>query len=105
MIYQYADYEPFKLIYLDNHIEPLLDLNFKFSNQSNIKDYWVKVIEKEGQIRWTNENFAHLLQYKISLSNILDDYFDSNIDKCGIYSKIKEILSPENIWVNPPTCY
>jgi hypothetical protein len=104
MIYQYADYEPFELIYLDNHIDLLLDLNFKFSNQSNIKDYWGKVIEKEDQIRWTNENYAHLLQYKLSLSNILDDYFDSDIDKCGIYLKIREILTPENIWVNPPTC-
>lgn len=104
MIYQYADYEPMELIFLDNHLNKLLDINNKFSNQSSVKDFWGKVIEKEDQLRWTNENYAHLLQYKLSLSNILDDYFDSDIDKCDIYLKIKDILIQENIWVKPPTC-
>jgi V8-like Glu-specific endopeptidase len=104
MIYQYADYEPKKLVLLDNHLNNLLEINNKFSNQSYVKDYWGKVIEKEDQIRWTNENYAHLLQFKLSLSNILDDYFESDVDKCNYYNKIVNILSPESIWVKPPTC-
>jgi V8-like Glu-specific endopeptidase len=104
MIYQYADYEPMELIYLDNHLNKLLDINNKFSNQSYVKDYWGKVIEKEDHLRWTNENYAHLLQYKLRLSNILDDYFESDIDKCDIYLRIKNILTEEDIWVKPPSC-
>ena len=104
MIYQYADYEPYKLILLDEYLKQLININNKFSNQSYVKDYWGKVIEKEDHLRWTNENYAHLLQYKLRLSNILDDYFESDIDKCDIYLRIKNILTEEDIWVKPPSC-
>jgi hypothetical protein len=104
MIYHYADYEPYKLILLDEYLKQLININNKFSKQTYVKDYWGKIVEKEDQIRWTNENYAHLLQYQLNLSNILDDYFESDIDKCGYYNQIVEILSPESIWVKPPPC-
>jgi len=103
-ISQYKDYEANKLLELDGFIDYLIGLNDRFMNQQVLKDFWGKPISKVDQKRWTNENFAQLLQYKLNLIYISEEYFDIKEDECGYFNQIKGILSTDKIWVNAPTC-
>ena len=103
-IAQYENYEADRLHELDVFIDYLIELNDRFKNQAVLKDFFGRAISKDDQKKWTNENFANLLQYKLNLIFISEQYFDIKDDKCDMFNQISDILLGDAIWVKQPTC-
>lgn len=103
-IAQYYDYDANKLLELNEFIDYLINVNSRFKNQTNVKDFFGKTISKVDQENWTNESFANLLQYKLNLIYIAEEHFEINDDKCEMYDQIVEYLIMDEIWVDPPKC-
>ena len=79
-------------------------INEKFAKQSVVYNLKGEKISKTNQMLWTNENKAHILQYKIDILNKIEKFYRVDEDRCEIYSKIQSILNSEDIWVDKPTC-
>jgi hypothetical protein len=101
---QYCIYEVKNLYDLYYYIQDLYLINEKFAKQSVVYDLKSEKISKSNQVLWTNENKAHILQYKIDILNKIENFYPVDEDKCEIYSIIQSILSSEDIWVEKPTC-
>jgi hypothetical protein len=103
-INQYGNYEPYKLMELDEFIDYLLAKNNEFKNQTVIRDFKGGLINKDYQLESTHQNLGNLLQYKLNLIYITEDYFLVEDDKCIMFKLIEELLKPDQIWVTPPSC-
>ena len=101
---QYCIHEVKNLYDLYYYIQNLYQINEKFAKQSAVYDLKGEKISKSNQVLWTNENKAHILQYKIDILNKIENFYRVDEDKCEIYSIIQSILSSEDIWVEKPIC-
>ena len=101
---EYCVYKVENLYDLYYYILNLYQINEKFAKQPVVYDIKGDKINKSNQILWTNVNKAHILQYKIDIINKIENFYTVDEDKCEFYYVIQSILSPEDIWVEKPTC-